>query len=400
MRKLKISELLLFAMAALHCGVSEDIEVIKGNCNDDISLPCKATNRTKTYRYIMWYKTEKLPIIKRKNNNYTHYNFTSISLRDKETLVLHKVQPSDSGKYRCYLAAEVGGQNDESFIELNISECVSTVYPITTIPATADPCPAVEELTVPWAVIGLSLISVAKIILCIVTVEVEQGTDALAGLVLKDLLKNITTLYKFANHSYEVGEDNSLLVPASAELDCGIYRCTLWPPLGHYIQEANTKYDSAALTLNTVAGNDELLVTASCRDDITLDCTFRQNCQSYTSVTWYKLYNNSSDRSTMRILIKSENVIQTDKHNDSMSLDKNASLVLRKVSPANSGIYKCLIRAKAGGKNCQNRVRLNISDDSVLFVLWSCVGLAVSIKVVLCAVCIWCNDNNETALIL
>ncbi|KAI2661602.1 Protein sidekick-1 [Labeo rohita] len=165
-------KLLLFAMAALHCGVSEDIEVIKGNCNDDISLPCKATNRTKTYRYIMWYKTEKLPIIKRKNNNYTHYNFTSISLRDKETLVLHKVQPSDSGKYRCYLAAEVGGQNDESFIELNISECVSTVYPITTIPATADPCPAVEELTVPWAVIGLSLISVAKIILCIVTVEV------------------------------------------------------------------------------------------------------------------------------------------------------------------------------------------------------------------------------------
>lgn len=52
------AELLLFAMAALHCGVSEDIEVIKGNCNDDISLPCKATNRTKTYRYIMWYKTE------------------------------------------------------------------------------------------------------------------------------------------------------------------------------------------------------------------------------------------------------------------------------------------------------------------------------------------------------
>ncbi|XP_016094870.1 CD83 antigen-like [Sinocyclocheilus grahami] len=178
-----------------------------------------------------------------------------------------------------------------------------------------------------------------------------------------------------------------------------------------------------ALTLNIVVGSDELtFVTASCREDVALHCTFHENCQNYTSVTWYKFYNNSSDRSTtMTILIKSENVIQTDKRNDSVSLDKNASLVLRKVAPANSGIYKCLIRAKAGGMNCQNRVRLNISDcvstaspiifdfstkfineswanisiplphvndDSVLFVLWGCVGLAVS-KLVLSTICIW-----------
>ncbi|KAK2898670.1 hypothetical protein Q8A67_010088 [Cirrhinus molitorella] len=174
MTKLKIAELLLFAMAAFHCGISEDIEVIMGNCNDNISLPCKATNRTNTYRYIMWYKSEKFPIIKRKNNDYTYYNFTSISLENKETLVLHKVQPSHSGKYRCYLAADVGGQNDESFIELNISEClnVSTVYPIPTPTILADSCPDVEELTLPWAVIGLSLISVTKIVLCIITVGV------------------------------------------------------------------------------------------------------------------------------------------------------------------------------------------------------------------------------------
>ncbi|XP_073675836.1 uncharacterized protein [Garra rufa] len=173
MRNLKISALLLFAMAALHCGISEDTEVIKGNCNDTVRLPCKAADRTKTYRYIMWYKTEKSPIIKRKSNSYTLYNFTSISLGDKETLVLNGVQPSDSGKYKCYLAADVGGQNDESSVVLNISECLnlSTVYPIsTTVPA--DSCPAVEELTVPWAVIGLSLITVTKIVLCIITVGV------------------------------------------------------------------------------------------------------------------------------------------------------------------------------------------------------------------------------------
>ncbi|CAM4716108.1 unnamed protein product [Leuciscus chuanchicus] len=306
-----ILALLLFAMAALHCGISESMDFIKGNCNDVIRLPCKAANRTTTYRYVIWYKIESTanPIIKRKNGEDTIFtNFTSVSLREKEALEFQNVQPSDSGEYKCYLAAEVGGRNDESSIRLNISEClhVSTVYPSTMIPD--DSCPAVDDITVNWAVLGLSLFSMAKIILCIVTVghrpfqfccrkeksyrniimlhiyflmfhlvyfsmsieeqrwikipcnatieqgvkyrritwyKVEEGSDVLAGLVSKDLLKNITTLFKFAHHSYEVGEDNSLLVPGTAEEDCGVYRCTLWPPLGHYIQEGNTEYYAA-----------------------------------------------------------------------------------------------------------------------------------------------------------
>ncbi|XP_026101035.1 uncharacterized protein LOC113072103 isoform X2 [Carassius auratus] len=171
MGNLKISELLLFAIAALHCGTSEDF--IMGNCNDTIRLPCEATDRTKMYRYIMWYKTES-PIIKRKNQEYTYYsNVTSFSLGLDEALVLHNVQSSDSGEYKCYLAAEVGGRNDQSSIRLNISEClnVSTVKPITTM-IPAESCPAVAELTVPWAVIGFSLISLSKVIFCIITVGV------------------------------------------------------------------------------------------------------------------------------------------------------------------------------------------------------------------------------------
>jgi len=50
--------LLLFAMAALHCGISESVDFIEGNCNDVIRLPCKATDRTTTYRYVIWYKIE------------------------------------------------------------------------------------------------------------------------------------------------------------------------------------------------------------------------------------------------------------------------------------------------------------------------------------------------------
>ncbi|XP_026125893.1 uncharacterized protein LOC113107522 [Carassius auratus] len=173
MRNMKIPELLLFAMAALHCGITEEIDFIMGNCNDVIRLPCTATDQTKTYRYVMWYKNDNVPIIKRKKDEYAYYNLTNISLEDKETLVLKNTQPSDSGEYKCFLAAEVGGQNDESIVGLNISECldVSTVYPITTM-IPAESCPAVEELTVPWAVIGFSLISITKIILCIVTVGV------------------------------------------------------------------------------------------------------------------------------------------------------------------------------------------------------------------------------------
>ncbi|XP_039535324.1 uncharacterized protein LOC120484289 isoform X3 [Pimephales promelas] len=168
-----ISALLLFAMAALHCGISESVDFIEGNCNDVIRLPCKATDRTTTYRYVIWYKIESkpVPIIKRKNgSDSTFYNLTSVSLGEKAALKLHNVQPSDSGEYKCYLAAEVGGRNDDSFIRLNISECldVSTVYPSTMIPD--DSFPDTEDTTVHWAVLCLFLFSMAKIILCIVTV--------------------------------------------------------------------------------------------------------------------------------------------------------------------------------------------------------------------------------------
>ncbi|XDV48931.1 hypothetical protein PO909_018279 [Leuciscus waleckii] len=182
-----------------------------------------------------------------------------------------------------------------------------------------------------------------------------------------------------------------------------------------------------ALSLGVVVGNDELpFASTDCAADIILPCTALQNCKNYTSVTWYKLYNNSSDKSVKKtILKKSENVIQTDKHNHSALLDKNASLVLRKVAPSDSGIYKCLIRAKAGGKNCQTFFRLNISDcvstpspiivdfsttkfingswanissqvthvdESELFVFWGCVGLAM--KLVLSAMCIWVSISK------
>ncbi|XP_051525243.1 uncharacterized protein LOC127424264 isoform X2 [Myxocyprinus asiaticus] len=178
MRNRRILAFLLFVTAALHCEILEGMDSIEGKCNDEIILPCKATDQTDKYRYAIWRKKNThgapdTPIIKKKNHNITHYYMlTSVSLKGKESLELHNVMPSDSGVYECYLAADVGGRNQASLIRLNISECVHvrTVYPTTMV--TNMSCPAVVEFSVPWAVLGLSLFSLAKIILCIVAVGV------------------------------------------------------------------------------------------------------------------------------------------------------------------------------------------------------------------------------------
>lgn len=75
-----------------------------------------------------------------------------------------------------------------------------------------------------------------------VILQVEVGSEVLTGLVTKDLHTQETVLYKFANQSYEVRDDYSLLLLEAGQSDCGCYRCTLWPPLGHYIQDGDYEY--------------------------------------------------------------------------------------------------------------------------------------------------------------
>lgn len=60
------------------------------------------------------------------------------------------------------------------------------------------------------------------------------------GLVMKDIHTNTTHLYKFANHSYKVGNDLSLLhVPERSQDECEMYRCCVWPPVGHRILQSD-----------------------------------------------------------------------------------------------------------------------------------------------------------------
>lgn len=73
------------------------------------------------------------------------------------------------------------------------------------------------------------------------------------GLVLKNLRTNQTSVYRGANHSYALGEGYALLLPDSALSDCGTYQCTLWPPLGEYIQEGQYEYYPAGCVRPTEA---------------------------------------------------------------------------------------------------------------------------------------------------
>lgn len=93
-----------------------------------------------------------------------------------------------------------------------------------------------------WCEQDLSLFLFLIFIFYWIFLQVELGSEVLTGLVMKDLLTQETVLYKFANQSYEVEDDYSLLLPEAVQTDCGRYRCTLWPPVGHYIQDGDYEY--------------------------------------------------------------------------------------------------------------------------------------------------------------
>ncbi|TSN76515.1 Transcription factor 15 [Bagarius yarrelli] len=216
----------------LHCwsGLSQPDNVL-ANCNDDIRLPCSVSKPGTTYRYMVWYRNE-TAIIKKKINDVLFFNNSSpASLGVQDTLVLQNAQPSDNGYYQCFLAADVGQKDRHSYVSLTVS-----VFNLLQMSLSAQkeqsfitiPCQAKREAEVQYR--------------RITWYKVEIGSNDLIGLVMKNLNTQETVLYKFTNQSYEVEDDYSLLLPEAGKSDCGHYRCTLWPPVGHYIQDGDYEY--------------------------------------------------------------------------------------------------------------------------------------------------------------
>ncbi|XP_017324134.1 uncharacterized protein LOC108265860 isoform X3 [Ictalurus punctatus] len=122
-------------------GLTQGMPFISANCRDDIRLPCSVSNQ--------------------------------------DTLVLQNVQPFDSGIYQCFLAADVGQKDRESFVLLTVSECV-TVSPTWT--TSGGVCiQNVVEVSILWSLVGFSLFSLCKIIFCTIIVTVckkQRGSEA------------------------------------------------------------------------------------------------------------------------------------------------------------------------------------------------------------------------------
>ncbi|XP_027022346.2 uncharacterized protein LOC113655790 isoform X2 [Tachysurus fulvidraco] len=154
----------------LHCCSVLSQHSILAKCNEDISLPCSVSEQGGTYRYMVWYRND-TAIIKKKLNDVTFYNKSSpASLGVRDTLVLQNVQTSDSGYYQCFLAADVGQRDRQSDVSLTVSECV-TVRP--TWISTEDQCTLdVVEVSIMWSLLGFTLISISKVILCTIIVIV------------------------------------------------------------------------------------------------------------------------------------------------------------------------------------------------------------------------------------
>ncbi|XP_064420179.1 uncharacterized protein LOC135359223 isoform X2 [Latimeria chalumnae] len=65
--------------------------------------------------------------------------------------------------------------------------------------------------------------------------KVRHDED-LISLVLRDLWKNQTFLYKSVKKPYSIAEDMSLIIPDIEAEDAGVYRCMLWAPVGERMQ--------------------------------------------------------------------------------------------------------------------------------------------------------------------
>ncbi|XP_068599067.1 LOW QUALITY PROTEIN: uncharacterized protein [Brachionichthys hirsutus] len=99
---------------------------------------------------------------------------------------------------------------------------------------------------------------------------------------------------------------------------------------------------------------------AGCGDDVTLKCPdFVTGSADYLSVTWNKL---SRKRGIIR-RARGDNVTQLFGFGRPAAFGADQSLLLRNVTPEDSGGYECFVTAHVGGRNRKGRVDLLVSGE-------------------------------------
>ncbi|XP_053281463.1 uncharacterized protein LOC128442876 isoform X3 [Pleuronectes platessa] len=120
---------------------------IQAVCGGDVSLPCRYEDiESINFISVTWYKLNNQSrngiILRKKRENRTTA-FTSArasDFGDKYSLMLRNVTPEDSGNYDCYIAANIGGTNRNSYVYLTVQDCVT--------PTTSSPPPNAQVIGV------------------------------------------------------------------------------------------------------------------------------------------------------------------------------------------------------------------------------------------------------------
>ncbi|XP_017324081.1 uncharacterized protein LOC108265844 isoform X1 [Ictalurus punctatus] len=129
---------LCLAIYTALCTTNEEATVtVQSEYDTNAFLPCPALSYSKHYISLTWYKVSpnKEGIIRNSTKEgkpqlYKNYeNRTDVSLTEEGSLVLQKVNFSQAGMYKCYLAGKVGHRNNESFVILNVTESVTETTP-------------------------------------------------------------------------------------------------------------------------------------------------------------------------------------------------------------------------------------------------------------------------------
>ncbi|KAG7336258.1 hypothetical protein KOW79_000951 [Hemibagrus wyckioides] len=108
--------------------------VTRSICGEDVLLRCLATSKPGVqYRTVIWYKVSEAPshhltglVMKRlTHHNSTVQKYKGVErdlklLEDSQSLILPNVTLEDAGRYKCFLSAPLGHQNQEGEVHLRV----------------------------------------------------------------------------------------------------------------------------------------------------------------------------------------------------------------------------------------------------------------------------------------
>uniref|UniRef100_A0A3Q4GJU6 Si:dkey-109a10.2 n=1 Tax=Neolamprologus brichardi TaxID=32507 RepID=A0A3Q4GJU6_NEOBR len=113
------------------------------------------------------------------------------------------------------------------------------------------------------------------------------------------------------------------------------------------------------LLLLHYASQSKIDIKRSCNEDVSLECPVAEKNSNFLSVAWYKVNNGNKHG-----IIRRGNGEDPVYYNFSreVTFGEKQNLLLRKVSPADSGDYECAISANVGGQNENHKVSLIINE--------------------------------------